>query len=254
MDTNPQAPAETGKESVPEALGLVALLFPGFLTLSAAEYFAFAPKLDGVQLVAAAFSATLLDVSIAAVPPLIALWLLRRRKGRRSLPQLLVHPGFVLWLVLVSLSTGVAWAYLDSRGTLYKFRVTERASRADVWSVAFSENARKDPPQYVRVTTALGIVYHGNPRYFAEGDEDYALLLTSARREVVVQPRAKARQGRADQAVECIPVGVNERDGAVLILKDQIRVVEFRSAKTDGKPPYPYECNATAPVFPSAKE
>ena len=232
---------------VPENLALAIMLFPGFLTLSISEYFAYSPKLDGVQLIAAALTATLVNLSLA-----LGIWSLiahRRSWTVSSITELILRPGFIVLISILSISTGALWAVADSKGWLYCLRFTERLSRADVWNSAFCGNNDLKPPQYVRVITTSGDVYHGIPAFFSEGNEERALLISSARREVRVRKAVKGgKQGDVnDEVVECLPVGTNTVDGKVLILKDQLRLVEFRSADTSKPKPYPYECDPTVP-------
>src|ERR1700719_1500855 len=59
--TDSVAGEPTEKEHLPDLLQIALVLFPGFLTLRVSEYFAFSPKLDGVELIASAVAATVLD-------------------------------------------------------------------------------------------------------------------------------------------------------------------------------------------------
>lgn len=233
MSAGSEGAADT---KIADNLAIAVVLFPGFLTLSVSEYLAYSPKLEGVQLVAAALTATLIDLGIA-----LAVTLPFRKAD--TLTTVVLRPWFIVTIAGISILTGIAWAMADSSQWIYHLRFTDRVSRADVWNVAFAQNNRLGPPQYVRVITAAGEVYHGVPTYFSEGTEERALLISNARREIRVRA---GKRGAAD-SIECVPVGVNPADGKVLILKDQIRVVEFRSVDRT-KQPFPYLCDTRAPL------
>src|SRR5690242_7068622 len=92
---------------IADNLAIAIVLFPGTLTLSVSEYFAYSPKLEGVQLVAAALTATLIDLGIA-----LAVTLPVRKAD--SLTTAVLRPWFIVIIAAISIVTGIAWAMADS--------------------------------------------------------------------------------------------------------------------------------------------
>src|SRR5438270_13863160 len=100
----------TEEPHLPELFQLAVILFPGFLTLRVSEYFAFSPKVEGVELIASALAATLLDFGIAVIL-VKAIALLRRKKTAAAGP-LALSPGFILLIATVAITTGMLWAVI----------------------------------------------------------------------------------------------------------------------------------------------
>jgi hypothetical protein len=234
----------------PDTLLIVFLLFPGFLAERVAEYFSSAPELKDFQLVAAAFGGTLAIVSFTWA----ITYSFHKSFGWRglSLQQLAIRPSFIVANAFISIVAGVAWAYVDSHGLIFRLGITERVSRRNAWEVAFVENARRVSPMYVRVETESGEVYHGYQAFFSQGMEDRSLLLKFARKEKR-QISAK-KQDESPNIItllsprDCTYVGT-DKEGQVLILKEQIKNVEFRPAAF-GPKSNEYSCEEWRPTEP----
>lgn len=234
LKPSPPKPDESYEKHLltfPDTLLIVFLLFPGFLAERVADYFSSTPELQDLQLIAAAFGGTLAIVSFtwAVTYPI------HNYFGWRglSLQQLAKSPSFIVANSIISVAAGIAWAYADSHGVFFQCGLTERVSRLNAWELAFVENARRERPMYVRVETESGAVYHGFPAFFSQGTEDRSLLLKFARKEKMQIPDQKEGQSSTILTLinpkECTYVGT-DKEGQVLILKEQIKNVEFRPA------------------------
>lgn len=229
---------------MPDLLLLALILFPGFLTERTADYFAASPKIADVQLVVVALAATLLNLGITLIllRPLMGGWLGWRGK---DIVGLLLSPSFVAVIASVSITSGIAWAYIDAGNWIFRaLNITDRISRADAWDTAFLENRKRKCPQgikgecpwFVRIITKDGEIYHGNPARYSQGGAERAIYLDFARREVLrVRPKSAAKAAVSEskgvpdprEAVVCLPVGEGDQ-GNLLVLREQIRLVEFR--------------------------
>jgi hypothetical protein len=262
----PKPGGESGLK-VPDLLLLAIVLFPGFLTERVSEYFAASPKVADIQLVSFALAATLINLGITLllVRPVLGDWL---RWTGKNIVELVMLPSFIIAVSLVAVANGMLWAYVDAGNLIFgTLKVTDRVSRADPWDVAFLHNRQRECPDvikdkerqaakaknqpqpksfapcpwYVRVVTKDGEVYHGNPELYSQGGNERALYLEFARREVPKESAAAAKNRRTkpdDPAakpsadprtpVVCLPVGTPDGNGGLLLLKDQIRLIEFR--------------------------
>jgi hypothetical protein len=260
--------AKKEQPKLSDNLAVALILFPGFLTLRVSEYLAYSPKLDGVELVASALAATLLNLGIALVVVRVRAW--KSRARIEPIATLVTQPWFVVILAAISILTGIVWAVTDSNRWLFSPHLTERVSRAEVWDTAFQLNSHapckynnpddaaqkklpKECPKFVRVVTESGEVYHGSPMLYSEGGEERTLLIDKARREVLIEPRAGTSIVIGLERVECLAVGTDNRDGRVLVPKDQIRLVEFRGIDLTGNADHEYVCDPKAP-HPKAVE
>jgi len=238
-----------------EVLLLGLLLVPGVLTQLVAAYFVEAPALSGYEAVAAALAGTLLNVAIAigGARALYRIFPGLDFKGQ-ALPQIAARPGFLVLVAIVSVLTGIAWAYVDGHDLLYgKVGVSDRVSRRDVLnkSVKYAHNHKF----LARLETVDGVIYHGHLEVF-DPSVNGAVLLTEAQQEVPEQRTVQRLNVELEKCgssgcripVRCLLVGgTGDQLGAVYVPIARVRQIEFRpTLDVDANGIREYSCDVLA--------
>lgn len=205
---------------VPDVLAVALLLLPGFVSEGVIRYYGNSPQLSEVQTVASALVFTLFNLVIA-----LGLWRLiaSRKRQPPALTALLASPVFLALLLAVSLLVGAAWTLADSRDWLFRFPLSARTSRTDVWGKAFQENVVHSKRHTV-VTLGDGRVFSGIVRFVSEGETDSAVFIRPAFVELVGEMPQPA-------LLRCTIVG------GLLVPKASIQTIAFRDPLKEVIPP-----------------
>lgn len=212
---------------LPDLVVLALILLPGFLSERVAAYYGISPSLSEIETVASALAFTL--VNVACVIAGSKLWALIARRPQPSLAALfspatpLLSMRFISSVLLVSVVTGLAWAYLDSHNLLFRARVSARSSRSPVWNTVFLEHTY--PSRFYShaiIAVASGAVYSGPVILYSQEETDGMVFLRPAFIDAPPATASESSQTSPPYAGRCrIP-------GGLLLFRTSIHSVAFR--------------------------
>lgn len=213
------------ERKLPDLLLLAFILLPGFLSERVAAYYGISPSLSEIETIASALAFTL--VNVACVLAGLKLWACLARRPQPSLATLLSAPllsgRFIGSVLLVSVLTGLAWAYLDSHNLLFRANVSARSSRSPVWDTVLLEHTY--PSRFYRhaiVAVDGGAVYSGPVILYSQEDAEGMVFLRPAFVEAPPAASPLPPQTAPPYTGRCrIP-------GGLLLFRTSIHSVAFR--------------------------